>query len=165
MPDAAARSPGYRAGTQGLPFTLWRQAATILSQTCDLPATALVEALFTSGPSVRAERRPPRRSPSRTGARRLLGDRGSSVQRSIPEVLLDLVGFGVRVEPAAARTRLNARTVWAGDGTASSYAGFRKGVLACGLFLLRRWQPAAAFDAFVRRQLPFPHPQRAPARP
>jgi NAD(P)-dependent dehydrogenase (short-subunit alcohol dehydrogenase family) len=36
------------------------------------------------------------------------------------------------------------------------------GVLARGLFLLRRWLPAAAFDAFVRTQFPFPHPQAGP---
>src|SRR5712691_1997045 len=124
----------------------------------------------------------------------------------------ELAGFGVRVvlvEPTAARTRLNANTVWAGDGADGPYAGFRKelarwhartyagpphniagrlavsaddvarvitraaisgrprarypvGVLARGLFLLRRWLPAAAFDAFVRRQFPFPEPQDDP---
>ncbi|HEX9358120.1 MAG TPA: hypothetical protein VF933_30425, partial [Streptosporangiaceae bacterium] len=36
------------------------------------------------------------------------------------------------------------------------------GVLARGLFLLRRWLPAAAFDAFLRTQFPFPHPQAGP---
>jgi len=125
---------------------------------------------------------------------------------------LELAGFGVRVvlvEPTAARTRLNASTVWAGDGGDGPYAGFRRdlarwhaqtyagppyniagrlavsaadvarvitraatrrrprarypvGVLARGLFLLRRWLPAAAFDAFVRSQFPFPHPQTDP---
>lgn len=130
---------------------------------------------------------------------------------------LELAGFGIRVvlvEPTAARTRLNASTVWAADGAGGPYAGFRQdlarwhaqtyagpphniagrlavsadhvarvitravtsrrrrarypvGVLARGLFLLRRWLPAAAFDAFVRAQFPFPHPQKDPdpARP
>ena len=128
---------------------------------------------------------------------------------------LELAGFGVRVvlvEPTAARTRLNANTVWAGDGADGPYTGFRKdlarwhartyagpphniagrlavsadhvarvitraatsrrprprypvGILARGLFLLRRWLPAAAFDAFVRRQFPFPRPQTDPDRP
>jgi NAD(P)-dependent dehydrogenase (short-subunit alcohol dehydrogenase family) len=127
----------------------------------------------------------------------------------------ELAGFGVwvvLVEPTAARTRLNANTVWAGDGADGPYAGFRTelarwhartyagpphniagrlavsaddvarvitraatsrrprsrypvGILARGLFLLRRWLPAAAFDAFVRRQFPFPHPQTDPDRP
>ena len=125
---------------------------------------------------------------------------------------LELAGFGVRVvlvEPTAARTRLNANAVWAGDGADGPYAGFRKdlarwhartyagpphniagrlavsaddvarvitraatsrrprprypvGVLARGLFLLRRWLPPAAFDAFVRSQFPFPDPQSRP---
>ncbi len=41
------------------------------------------------------------------------------------------------------------------------------GILARGLFLLRRWLPPAAFDAFVRRQFPFPHPptDSGPSRP
>jgi len=42
---------------------------------------------------------------------------------------LELAGFGVRVvlvEPTAARTRLNAGAVWAGDGADGPYAGFRK---------------------------------------
>jgi NAD(P)-dependent dehydrogenase (short-subunit alcohol dehydrogenase family) len=125
---------------------------------------------------------------------------------------LELAGFGVRVvlvEPTAARTRLNANAVWAGDGADGPYAGFHKdlarwhaqtyagpphniagrlavsaddvarvitraatsrrprprypvGVLARGLFLLRRWLPPAAFDAFVRSQFPFPDPQSRP---
>jgi NAD(P)-dependent dehydrogenase (short-subunit alcohol dehydrogenase family) len=125
---------------------------------------------------------------------------------------LELAGFGVRVvlvEPTAARTRLNASTVWAADGAGGPYAGFHEdlarwhaqthagpphniagrlavsadhvarvitravtsrrprarypvGVLARGLFLLRRWLPAAAFDAFVRTQFPFPDPQQDP---
>jgi len=125
---------------------------------------------------------------------------------------LELAGFGVRVvvvEPTAARTRLNASTVWAADGADGPYAGFREdlarwhaqtyagpprniagrlavsaddvarvitraatgrrprarypvGVLTRGLFLLRRWLPPAAFDAFVRTQFPFPHPQAGP---
>jgi NAD(P)-dependent dehydrogenase (short-subunit alcohol dehydrogenase family) len=125
---------------------------------------------------------------------------------------LELAGFGVQVvlvEPTAARTRLNASTVWAGDGADGPYAGFHQelarwhaqtyagpphniagrlavsadhvarvitraatrrrprprypvGILARGLFLLRRWLPAAAFDAFVRRQFPFPDPQADP---
>ncbi|HEY5985308.1 MAG TPA: hypothetical protein VIV12_02840 [Streptosporangiaceae bacterium] len=29
-------------------------------------------------------------------------------------------------------------------------------------FLLRRWLPPAAFDAFVRTQFPIPHPQAGP---
>ena len=130
---------------------------------------------------------------------------------------LELAGFGVRVvlvEPTAARTRLNASTVWAADGAGGPYARFHEdlarwhaqtyagpphniagrlavsadhvarvitratvsrrprarypvGVLARGLFLLRRWLPPAAFDAFVRSQFPFPHPQadHDPARP
>jgi len=130
---------------------------------------------------------------------------------------LELAGFGVRVvlvEPTAARTRLNASTVWAADGAGGPYARFHEdlarwhaqtyagpphniagrlavsadhvarvitratvsrrprarypvGVLARGLFLLRRWLPPAAFDAFVRTQFPFPHPQadHDPARP
>jgi NAD(P)-dependent dehydrogenase (short-subunit alcohol dehydrogenase family) len=127
----------------------------------------------------------------------------------------ELAGFGVRVvlvEPTAARTRLNANTVWAGDGGDGPYARFRQdlarwhaetyagpphniagrlavsaadvarvitqaatsrrprarypvGVLAHGLFLLRRWLPPAAFDAFVRSQFPFPDPQQDPDRP
>jgi NAD(P)-dependent dehydrogenase (short-subunit alcohol dehydrogenase family) len=127
----------------------------------------------------------------------------------------ELAGFGIRVvlvEPTAARTRLNANTVWAGDDADGPYAGFREdlarwhartyagpphniagrlavsadqvarvitraatsrrprprypvGVLARGLFLLRRWLPPAAFDAFVRSQFPFPHPQTDPDRP
>jgi NAD(P)-dependent dehydrogenase (short-subunit alcohol dehydrogenase family) len=125
---------------------------------------------------------------------------------------LEVAGFGVRVvlvEPTAARTRLNANAVWAGDGADGSYAGCHKdlarwhaetyagpphniagrlsvsadhvarvitravtsrrprarypvGILAHGLFLLRRWLPAAAFDAFVRRQFPFPEPPKNP---
>jgi NAD(P)-dependent dehydrogenase (short-subunit alcohol dehydrogenase family) len=125
---------------------------------------------------------------------------------------LELAGFGVRVvlvEPTAARTRLNASTVWAADDADGPYAQFHEdlarwhtqtyagpphniagrlavsaadvarvitraatsrrprvrypvGVLARGLFLLRRWLPAAAFDAFVRTQFPFPHPQAGP---
>ncbi len=125
---------------------------------------------------------------------------------------LELAGFGVRVvlvEPTAARTRLNASTVWAADGADGPYARFHEdlarwhaqtyagpphniagrlavsaddvarvitrastsrrprarysvGVLARGLFLLRRWLPPAAFDAFVRTQFPFPHPQAGP---
>jgi NAD(P)-dependent dehydrogenase (short-subunit alcohol dehydrogenase family) len=42
---------------------------------------------------------------------------------------LELAGFGVRVvlvEPTAARTRLNANAVWAGDGADGPYAGFHK---------------------------------------
>jgi len=124
----------------------------------------------------------------------------------------ELAGFGVRVvlvEPTAARTRLNANAVWAGDGGDGPYAGFREdlarwhaqtyagpphniagrlavsaddvarvitraatrrrprarypvGILARGLFLLRRWLPAAAFDAFVRGQFPFPDPHDDP---
>ena len=127
---------------------------------------------------------------------------------------LELVGFGVQVvlvEPTAARTRLNANTIWAGGGGDGPYAGFRKdlerwhaetyagpphniagrlavsaddvarvitraatsrrprarypvGVLARGLFLLRRWLPPAAFDAFVRSQFPFPDPRKDPDR-
>src|SRR5258707_4540025 len=125
---------------------------------------------------------------------------------------LELASFGVRVvvvEPTAARTRLNASTVWAADGADRPYAWFREdlarlhaqtyagpphkiarrlarsaadvarvitraatsrrprarypvGVLARGLFLLRRWLPPAAFAAFVRTQLPIPHPQAGP---
>jgi len=128
---------------------------------------------------------------------------------------LELAGFGVRVvlvEPTAARTRLNASTVWAADGAGGPYARFHEdlarwhaqtyagpphniagrlavsadhvarvitraavsrrprarypvGVLARGLFLLRRWLPPAAFDAFVRSQFPFPDPQTNPDRP
>jgi NAD(P)-dependent dehydrogenase (short-subunit alcohol dehydrogenase family) len=124
----------------------------------------------------------------------------------------ELAGFGVRVvlvEPTAARTRLNASTVWAADGAGGPYARFHEdlarwhaqtyagpphniagrlavsadhvarvitraavsrrprarypvGVLARGLFLLRRWLPPAAFDAFVRTQFPFPDPQQNP---
>jgi NAD(P)-dependent dehydrogenase (short-subunit alcohol dehydrogenase family) len=125
---------------------------------------------------------------------------------------LELAGFGIRVvlvEPTAARTRLNANTVWAGDDADGPYAAFYQelarwhaqtyagpprniagrlavsaddvarvitravtsrrprarypvGVLARGLFLLRRWLPASAFDAFIRRQFPVPHPQADP---
>jgi hypothetical protein len=35
-------------------------------------------------------------------------------------------------------------------------ARYPVGVLARGLFLLRRWLPARGFDAFVRRQFPVP---------
>ena len=38
-------------------------------------------------------------------------------------------------------------------------ARYPVGVLARGLFLLRRWLPPAAFDAFVRSQFPIPRPQ------
>ncbi len=41
-------------------------------------------------------------------------------------------------------------------------ARYPVGVLARGLFLLRRWLPPAASDAFVRTQFPFPHPQAGP---
>jgi NAD(P)-dependent dehydrogenase (short-subunit alcohol dehydrogenase family) len=36
------------------------------------------------------------------------------------------------------------------------HARYPVGVLAHGLFLLRRWLPARGFDAFVRRQFPMP---------
>lgn len=36
------------------------------------------------------------------------------------------------------------------------------GILARALFLLRRWLPQAAFDAFVRSQFPVPRTQEAP---
>jgi NADP-dependent 3-hydroxy acid dehydrogenase YdfG len=115
-------------------------------------------------------------------------------------------GFGIRValiEPTAARTRLDANTVWAGHNAEGPYAAFYRdlarwhsqtygepprniagrlavsaddvartiaraatsrrprarypvGALARGLFMLRRWLPAPAFDAFVRRQFPSP---------
>jgi NAD(P)-dependent dehydrogenase (short-subunit alcohol dehydrogenase family) len=121
----------------------------------------------------------------------------------------ELAGFGVRViliEPTAARTRLDANTIWAGDHADSPYAGFYRdlarwhartyaapprniagrlavsaddvarmitraatsgrprahypvGTLARGLFLLRRWLPGSAFDAFVRYQWPYPDPR------
>jgi NAD(P)-dependent dehydrogenase (short-subunit alcohol dehydrogenase family) len=128
---------------------------------------------------------------------------------------LELAGFGVRVvlvEPTAARTRLYANTVWAGEDADGPYAGFGKdlarwhaeayagpphnlagqlavsadhvarvitraatsrrprarypvGVLARGLFLLRRWLPPAAFDAFIRSQFPVPDPHKNPDQP
>lgn len=37
-------------------------------------------------------------------------------------------------------------------------ARYPVGILARGLFLLRRWLPAAAFDAFIRAQFPVPFP-------
>lgn len=120
----------------------------------------------------------------------------------------EVAGFGIRViliEPTAARTGLDANTIWAGDHADGPYAGFYDdlarwhaqtyagpphniagrlavsaddvarmitraatnsrprahypvGTLARGLFLLRRWLPASAFDAFVRRQFPHPDP-------
>jgi NAD(P)-dependent dehydrogenase (short-subunit alcohol dehydrogenase family) len=118
----------------------------------------------------------------------------------------ELAGFGVQVilvEPTAARTGLDANTIWAGDHADGPYAGFYDdlarwhartyagpphniagrlavsaddvarviaraatgsrpralypvGTLARGLFLLRRWLPGPAFDAFVRNQWPYP---------
>jgi NAD(P)-dependent dehydrogenase (short-subunit alcohol dehydrogenase family) len=118
----------------------------------------------------------------------------------------EVSGFGIRValiEPTAARTRLDANTVWAGDHTEGPYAAFYQelarwhartyggppnniagrlavssddvaraitraaisqrprgrypvGALAHGLFVLQRWLPAPAFDAFVRSQFPAP---------
>jgi NADP-dependent 3-hydroxy acid dehydrogenase YdfG len=125
----------------------------------------------------------------------------------------ELAGFGIRVvliEPTAARTLLNANTVWGTDTADGPYAGFYQdlgrwhartyagppyniagrlavsaddvarvitraatsprprarypvGVLAHGLFALRRWLPAPAFDAFVRTQFPFPRPEQQAA--
>lgn len=122
---------------------------------------------------------------------------------------LELAAFGIRailIEPTAARTQLNANTVWAGGS--GPYAGFHQdlarwhaetyagppsniagrlavtaddiarvitraatsrrprarypvGVLARGLFLLRRWLPPVAFDAFVRTQFPAPRLDQA----
>jgi NAD(P)-dependent dehydrogenase (short-subunit alcohol dehydrogenase family) len=127
---------------------------------------------------------------------------------------LELAAFGIRVvliEPTAARTRLNANTVWAGNGASGPYRDFRRdladwnarvyagpphniagrlsvsaanvaaaitraatsrrprarypvGILARGLFLLRRWLPTAAFDAFVRAQFPVPRPVASQAQ-
>ena len=125
----------------------------------------------------------------------------------------ELAGFGIRVvliEPTAARTQLNANTVWGSDVADGPYAGFYRdlgrwhartyagppyniagrlavsaddvarvitraatsprprarypvGVLARGLFLLRRWLPAPAFNAFVRSQFPYPRPEQQAA--
>jgi NAD(P)-dependent dehydrogenase (short-subunit alcohol dehydrogenase family) len=126
----------------------------------------------------------------------------------------ELAGFArvVLVEPTAARTRLNASTVWAGDDADGPYAQFHEdlarwhaqtyagpphniagrlavsaadvarvitraatsrrprarypvGVLARAMFLLRRWLPAAGFDAFVRTQSRSLIRKQAPARP
>jgi NAD(P)-dependent dehydrogenase (short-subunit alcohol dehydrogenase family) len=127
---------------------------------------------------------------------------------------LELAAFGIRVvliEPTAARTRLNANTVWAGNGASGPYRDFRRdlddwnarvyagpphniagrlsvsaadvaatitraatsrrprarypvGILARGLFLLRRWLPTAAFDTFVRAQFPVPRPLTSQAQ-
>ena len=44
-------------------------------------------------------------------------------------------------------------------------ARYPVGVLARGLFLLRRWLPPAAFDAFIRSQFPVPDPHENPDQP
>jgi NAD(P)-dependent dehydrogenase (short-subunit alcohol dehydrogenase family) len=118
----------------------------------------------------------------------------------------EVASFGIRaiiIEPTAARTSLDANSVWADRHLDGPYAKFHKelarwhsetyagppyniagrlavsaddvakvitraviarrprarypvGVLARGLFALRRWLPPPAFDAFIRTQFPAP---------
>jgi NAD(P)-dependent dehydrogenase (short-subunit alcohol dehydrogenase family) len=98
---------------------------------------------------------------------------GSGTHGSYREFRRDLAEWNARVYAGpphniAGRLSVSAEDVAAVITRAATSrrprARYPVGILARGLFLLRRWLPGAAFDAFVRAQFPVPRPPASQAR-